>query len=72
MAKVIKRYGNRKLYDLDSSTYVTLHEIADMVKRGEDIQVIDNRTKEDLTATKAAFGKIGGSCMGCHKEHKED
>ncbi|MBK7972415.1 MAG: transcriptional regulator [Deltaproteobacteria bacterium] len=50
MAKVIKRYGNRKLYDLDSSTYVTLHEIAEMVKRGEDIQVIDNRTKEDLTA----------------------
>ncbi len=50
MAKVIKRYGNRKLYDLDSSTYVTLHEIADMVKRGEDIQVIDNRSKEDLTA----------------------
>ncbi|MCA9772795.1 MAG: polyhydroxyalkanoate synthesis regulator DNA-binding domain-containing protein [Myxococcales bacterium] len=49
MPRVIKRYGNRKLYDLDSSTYVTLHEIAEMVKAGEDIQVIDNRTKEDLT-----------------------
>ena len=49
MARVIKRYGNRKLYDLDSSTYVTLNEIAEMVKAGEDIQVIDNRSKEDLT-----------------------
>lgn len=28
--------------------------------------------KEDLTAAKSAFGKIGGSCMGCHKAHRED
>jgi cytochrome c556 len=32
----------------------------------------DAAQKEDLAAAKAAFGKIGGSCMGCHKAHRED
>ena len=49
-AKLIKRYGNRKLYDTRQSRYVTLDEISKMVRRGEDIRVIDNRTQEDLTA----------------------
>lgn len=48
--KIIKRYGNRKLYDTQLSRYVTLEEISQMVRRGEDLKVIDNRTKEDLTA----------------------
>ena len=47
---VIKKYANRRLYNTGTSTYVTLDDLAQMVKRGEDIQVIDNRTKEDLTA----------------------
>lgn len=49
-AKRIKRYGNRKLYDTQQSRYVTLDEISQMVRRGEEIRVVDNRTKEDLTA----------------------
>ncbi len=49
-AKLIKRYGNRKLYDTQLSRYVTLDEISRMVRRGEDLRVIDNRTREDLTA----------------------
>lgn len=49
MTKIIKRYSNRKLYDTERSTYITLDEIADMVKDGEDIRIIDNSTKEDLT-----------------------
>lgn len=49
-AKVIKRYGNRKLYDTGQSRYVTLEEISQMIRRGEDIRVVDNRTQEDLTA----------------------
>lgn len=49
MAKIIKRYGNRKLYDMEASAYVTLKEIAEMVKRGEEVSVIENRTGEDLT-----------------------
>jgi len=48
--KIIKRYGNRKLYDTQLSRYVTLEEISIMIRKGEDLKVIDNRTKEDLTA----------------------
>ena len=47
--KVIKRYTNRKLYDTVESRYVTLDEIAEMVKQGAEVKIIDNRTKEDLT-----------------------
>lgn len=49
--KIIKRYQNRKLYDTNQSCYVTLDEIAQMIKNGDDIQVVDNRTKQDITAT---------------------
>ena len=47
--RVIKRYSNRKLYDTKHSTYVTLLNIAEMVRAGEDVQIIDNATKEDKT-----------------------
>lgn len=48
--KIIKRYQNRKLYDMHDSCYVTLEDIRDMIKMGEDIRVIDNASKEDLTS----------------------
>jgi len=48
--KVIKRYTNRKLYDTVESRYVTLDEIAAMVRAGAEVKVIDNRTREDLTS----------------------
>src|ERR1700694_1123238 len=48
--KVIKRYTNRKLYDTVESRYVTLEEIAEMVKGGVEVRIVDNRTKEDLTS----------------------
>ncbi len=47
--RVVKRYSNRKLYDTVESRYVTLPQIADLVRRGEDVTIIDNNTKEDLT-----------------------
>lgn len=47
--RVIKRYSNRKLYDTKDSRYVTLLQIADMVRAGEDVQIIDNASKEDKT-----------------------
>lgn len=47
--RVIKRYANRKLYDTHASRYVTLHQLADLVREGEEIQIVDNTTKEDLT-----------------------
>ncbi len=52
--KVIKRYTNRKLYDTVESRYVTLDEIAEMVKQGVEVQIVDNRTKEDLTSVTLA------------------
>lgn len=52
--KVIKRYTNRKLYDTVESRYVTLDEIAEMVKQGMEVKVIDNRSKDDLTSVTLA------------------
>jgi len=49
--KIIKRYQNRKLYDTHESSYVTLDEIAKMIKNGEDLRVVDNKTKNDITAS---------------------
>ena len=48
-ARVIKRYANRKLYDTRDSRYVTLQQIAAFVRAGEDVRIVDNTTKEDLT-----------------------
>lgn len=47
--RVVKRYSNRKLYDTRESRYVTLLQIAEMVRAGEEVQIIDNATKDDLT-----------------------
>lgn len=48
--RIIKRYQNRKLYDTSSSRYVTLDDIADLIRHGEDVQIIDNQNQEDLTS----------------------
>lgn len=48
--RIIKRYPNRKLYDTQKSCYVTLDEIANMVKGGEDVTIIDNKTNQDITS----------------------
>jgi polyhydroxyalkanoate synthesis repressor PhaR len=50
MNVLIKRYGNRKLYDTQASRYVTLDRIAAMVRAGRDLRIVDNDTGEDLTA----------------------
>ena len=47
--RVIKRYANRKMYDTARSCYVTLEEIAEIVRQGTEVRVIDNKTKQDLT-----------------------
>lgn len=49
--KIIKRYGNRKLYDTEQSSYVVLKDIAAMIRNEKNIKVIDNETKEDITST---------------------
>ena len=47
--RVIKRYSNRKLYDTRESRYVTLLQIAEFVRAGQEVQIIDNNSKDDLT-----------------------
>ena len=57
--KIIKRYGNRKLYDTEQSSYVVLNDIAKMIRNKEEVQVIDNETKDDITLstlTQIIFG----------------
>ncbi len=53
--RVIKRYSNRKLYDTRDSRYVTLQQIGEMVRAGEEVQIIDNKTKEDKTEVTLAL-----------------
>ncbi len=48
--RIIKRYQNRKLYDTINSCYVTLEEIAQMIREGEDVRIQENRTGKDLTS----------------------
>ena len=46
---VIKKYANRRLYNTGTSTYVTLEDLAEMVKKGEDFTVQDAKTGDDIT-----------------------
>ena len=46
---IIKKYENRRLYDTRNSRYVNLDGVAEMVRGGEDIQVVDSKTGEDVT-----------------------
>ena len=48
--RYIKRYQNRKLYDTKEACYITLADIYDLVQKGEEITVIDNRAQQDITA----------------------
>lgn len=50
-ATLIKKYSNRRLYDTSLSSYVTLDELAEKIRKGADVRVIDAKTKEDLTQT---------------------
>jgi polyhydroxyalkanoate synthesis repressor PhaR len=45
----IKKYANRRLYNTGTSTYVTLEDLAAMVKKGEDFHVVDAKTGDDIT-----------------------
>ncbi|HEX2803801.1 MAG TPA: polyhydroxyalkanoate synthesis repressor PhaR [Sphingomicrobium sp.] len=45
----IKKYANRRLYDTESSSYITLDRLAEMVRQGRDFEVVDAKTGEDIT-----------------------
>lgn len=46
---IIKRYPNRKLYDTEAKKYITLDGIAELIRDGQEVQVMDHSTGEDLT-----------------------
>jgi polyhydroxyalkanoate synthesis repressor PhaR len=50
MTIIIKRYQNRKLYNTQSKSYITLEDVEGLIKQGEEIKVIDNQTGNDITA----------------------
>ncbi len=47
--RVIKKYTNRRLYDTESSGYITLEELAEIIRRGAEVKVVDAKTGHDLT-----------------------
>ncbi len=47
----LKKYANRRLYDMEKSAYVTLNQVADLIRQGRQVEVIDSKTKEDVTAS---------------------
>ena len=46
---VVKKYANRRLYNTDTSSYITLDDLATMVRDNTDFQVVDAKTGEDIT-----------------------
>jgi polyhydroxyalkanoate synthesis repressor PhaR len=46
---IIKKYGNRRLYDTAESRYINLEDVAALVRKGADVQIVDAKTAEDLT-----------------------
>jgi polyhydroxyalkanoate synthesis repressor PhaR len=46
---IVKKYGNRRLYDTEKSKYITLDELAELVKGGADVKVVDAKSNRDLT-----------------------
>jgi polyhydroxyalkanoate synthesis repressor PhaR len=46
---LVKKYGNRRLYDTARSRYITLEELAELIRDGEDVRVVDARSGDDLT-----------------------
>lgn len=47
---IVKRYSNRKLYDTESRRYISLVEVAGMIRQGQDVRVVDHASGRDLTS----------------------
>ena len=47
---LLKKYANRRLYDTEKSRYVTLNEVAERIRNGQQVKIIDAKSKDDVTA----------------------
>lgn len=63
---LIKKYANRKMYDTTDKRYVSRNQLAELIKRGEEVAIIDNQTGEDLTTS------IVSQLIGMESKGKED
>jgi polyhydroxyalkanoate synthesis repressor PhaR len=63
---LIKKYANRKMYDTTDKTYISRGQLAKLIKKGEEVAVIDNRTGEDLTKS------IVSQLLGMDSNDKEN
>lgn len=57
--KTIKRYPNRKLYDTEASRYITLEEIAEHLRAGGEVRVVDSKSGQDITSVTLAQVLLG-------------
>jgi polyhydroxyalkanoate synthesis repressor PhaR len=64
MTVLIKRYANRKLYNTQTSRYITLKGIAELIEGDEDVRVIDNETGEDITSVALSQILVDGEREG--------
>lgn len=51
---IIKKYANRRLYNTETSTYITLNDLASIIRTGRNVEVVDAKTAEDLTRSTLA------------------
>ena len=58
----IKKYANRRLYNTGTSTYVTLEDLATMLKEGENFVVFDAKTSEDITRSVSRKTRKAKAC----------
>jgi polyhydroxyalkanoate synthesis repressor PhaR len=63
---LIKKYANRKMYDTSDKRYISRNQLAELIKKGEEVAIIDNRTGEDLTAA------IVSQLIGMESQGKEN
>lgn len=50
MKKIYKKYPNRRIYDTETSGYVTLNEVAEAIREGKEVEIFDVKRNEDVTA----------------------
>ena len=51
---LVKKYANRRLYDMEASPYVTLEELAERIRAGAEARVVDAKTNDDITQSTLA------------------
>jgi NAD(P)-dependent dehydrogenase (short-subunit alcohol dehydrogenase family) len=64
---LIKRYPNRKLYDTESRRYITLATVAELVRAGHEVTVVDRQSGNDITSTTLAAAAGGHTQSNNHK-----